>query len=74
MACVRYFEAKFPGVEHEKVGVHPNHYFISAMKAIRKKTKIEYEKAEDMFFSLFCMRNYSKTYRWYLFAYAKRFL
>ena len=47
MACVRYFEAKFPGVEHEKVGVHPNHYFISAMKALRKKTKIEYEKGSN---------------------------
>ncbi|MCQ2817832.1 MAG: DNA primase large subunit [archaeon] len=44
LACVKYFEAKFPGANYEKVGVHPNHYFISAMKALRKKVNIQYEK------------------------------
>ena len=45
LCCIRFFEAKFPGEEYEKVGVHPNHYFLSGMKAItKKKTKIEYDK------------------------------
>lgn len=46
LSCVRFFEAKFPGEAYEKVGTHPNHYFLSAMKVIsnKNKTKIEYEK------------------------------
>lgn len=46
--CKIYFESKFPDVEHEGIGIHPNKYFISAMEAVElrnkaKKNKIEYE-------------------------------
>ena len=35
MACIRYFEAKFPNSQYEKVGIHPNHYFESASKLLK---------------------------------------
>ena len=44
LACVKFFEARYPNGIYEKPGTHPNYYFVSAMKALRKKNKIEYEK------------------------------
>ena len=35
MACVKYFEGKFPKVQGEGIGIHPNRYFSSAMKAMK---------------------------------------
>ena len=43
VACVKYFEAKFPKVQGEGIGIHPNKYFSSAMKCmknINNKSKI----------------------------------
>ena len=37
VACVKYFEGKFPGVLGEGVGIHPNKYFTSAMKAVKNQ-------------------------------------
>ena len=42
LACVKYFEGKFPNQVGEGVGIHPNRYFSSAMKImknINNKTK-----------------------------------
>jgi DNA primase large subunit len=45
LSCVKYFEGKFPKVEGDGVGIHPNRYFASAMKALKsindKAKKIE---------------------------------
>lgn len=51
VCCKRYFEGKFPNSDYEGVGIHPNRYFVSAMKAMEKrmgnkKVKIEYESAQ----------------------------
>ena len=35
VACVKYFEGKFPGVLGEGIGIHPNKYFNSAMKVLK---------------------------------------
>ena len=35
VACVKYFEGKFPGVLGEGIGIHPNKYFNSAMKELK---------------------------------------
>ena len=35
LACVKYFEGKFPRVVGEGIGIHPNRYFSSAMKALK---------------------------------------
>ena len=35
MACVKYFEGKFPKIQGDGVGIHPNRYFSSAMKAMK---------------------------------------
>ena len=35
MVCVKYFEGKFPKVQGEGIGIHPNRYFSSAMKAMK---------------------------------------
>ena len=35
VACVKYFEGKFPGVLGEGIGIHPNKYFSSAMKVLK---------------------------------------
>ena len=45
ICCIKYFEALFPGEEYEKVGIHPNKYFSSAMKILSKRNsnKIQYE-------------------------------
>lgn len=37
IACIKFFEAKFPDTPFEKVGVHPNYYFESAFKSLKKK-------------------------------------
>ena len=37
VACVKYFEGKFPGVLGEGIGIHPNKYFTSAMKAMKNQ-------------------------------------
>lgn len=37
ICCIRQFEAKFPSLPFEKVGIHPNYYFESAVKTIQKK-------------------------------------
>lgn len=51
MACVKYFEGKFPKIQGEGIGIHPNKYFISAMKAMNNinnnKEKLN-EKAKDI--------------------------
>ena len=45
LSCVKYFEGKFPKVTGDGVGIHPNRYFSSAMKALKnindKAKKIE---------------------------------
>ena len=49
VACVKYFEAKFPGKLADGAGIHPNKYFNSAMKILKnsnKKTNNEKEKNE----------------------------
>jgi DNA primase large subunit len=45
ICCIKTFEALFPGEEYEKVGIHPNKYFSSAMKILSKRNanKIQYE-------------------------------
>ena len=35
LSCVKYFEGKFPKVTGDGVGIHPNRYFSSAMKALK---------------------------------------
>jgi DNA primase large subunit len=35
LSCVKYFEGKFPKVIGDGVGIHPNRYFSSAMKALK---------------------------------------
>ena len=35
LACVKYFEGKFPRVQGDGAGIHPNRYFSSAMKALK---------------------------------------
>ena len=35
VACVKYFEGKFPGILGEGIGIHPNKYFSSAMKVLK---------------------------------------
>ena len=50
VACVKYFEAKFPGKLGEGVGIHPNKYFNSAMKILKTgniKTNNEKEKEKN---------------------------
>ena len=39
VACVKYFEGKFPGVLGEGIGIHPNKYFNSAMKVLKGGNK-----------------------------------
>lgn len=39
ICCIRQFEAKFPDLNYEKVGVHPNYYFESATKHLKNKDK-----------------------------------
>ena len=34
MACIRYFESKFPNQTYESVGIHPNNYYESANKIL----------------------------------------
>lgn len=50
LACVKYFEAKFPKVTGEGIGIHPNKYFSSAMKTLKNinnnKTKTEEDVKE----------------------------
>ena len=45
-ACVKYFKGKFPEVPAYGVGIHPNKYFTSAMKAI-KNIKVNVKINED---------------------------
>ena len=51
LACVKYFEAKFPKIQGEGIGIHPNKYFSSAMKILKNinnnKTKSEENVKED---------------------------
>ena len=50
MACVKYFEGKFPKVQGGGVGIHPNRYFSSAMKAmknINEKAKMNENIKDD---------------------------
>ncbi len=51
LACVKYFEAKFPKIQGEGIGIHPNKYFSSAMKILKNinnnKTKKEENIKED---------------------------
>ena len=50
VACVKYFEAKFPGNLGEGIGIHPNKYFTSAMKVVKNqqnKKKINNENNND---------------------------
>ena len=35
LACVKYFEGKFPKVLGEGIGIHPNKYFTSAMRSMK---------------------------------------
>ena len=37
VACVKYFEGKFPGVLGDGIGIHPNKYFTSAMKVVKNQ-------------------------------------
>ena len=52
LACVKYFEGKFPGVIGEGIGIHPNKYFTSAMKVVKnaqnKKRNNEKENGMDI--------------------------
>ena len=45
-ACVKYFKGKFPDVPAYGIGIHPNKYFTSAMKAF-KNIKVKDKKNED---------------------------
>ncbi len=45
-ACVKYFKGKFPDVPAYGIGIHPNKYFTSAMKAF-KNIKAKDKKNED---------------------------
>ena len=51
LACVKYFEAKFPKVTGEGIGIHPNKYFSSAMKILKNinnnKTKTDEDVKKD---------------------------
>ena len=51
VACVKYFEGKFPGVLGEGIGIHPNKYFSSAMKVLKggnnKRNNNEKEKDKN---------------------------
>ena len=51
VACVKYFEGKFPDVLGEGIGIHPNKYFTSAMKVLKygnnKKNNNEKDKEKD---------------------------
>ena len=50
VACVKYFEGKFPRVQGEGIGIHPNKYFSSAMKAmknINERKKISEKDNDD---------------------------
>ena len=47
VCCIKMFNALFKGEDYERVGIHPNGYFSSAMKILRKKKKIEYEKNQS---------------------------
>jgi DNA primase large subunit len=39
VACIRFFEARYPNNEFEKVGIHPNYYFASAAGKLKKRGK-----------------------------------
>lgn len=39
LACQKLFDAKFPKMEGSGVGIHPNKYFSSAMKAMKNISK-----------------------------------
>jgi DNA primase large subunit len=50
VACVKYFEAKFPGTLGEGIGIHPNKYFTSAMKVVKNqqnKKKVNNDNNND---------------------------
>ncbi len=47
VCCIKMFNALFKGEDYERVGIHPNGYFSSAMKILKKKKKIEYEKNQS---------------------------
>lgn len=44
-ACVKHFEARFPEKTYDKVGIHPNGYYESAVKGLKKKIKVRYEES-----------------------------
>lgn len=39
VACIRFFESRYPNQEFEKVGIHPNYYFASAAGKLKKRGK-----------------------------------
>ena len=50
LACVKYFKGKFPETPTYSIGIHPNKYFTSAMKAfknIKEKHKINENCKKD---------------------------
>ena len=46
---MKMFESLFKNEEYERVGIHPNGYFSSAMKILRKKKKLNMKKIIIMF-------------------------
>jgi hypothetical protein len=36
VACIKFFEARHPNANYEKVGIHPNFYYESSVKTMRK--------------------------------------
>ena len=51
LACVKYFEGKFPKIQGEGIGIHPNKYFSSAMKVLKNissnKINVDENAKED---------------------------
>ena len=47
VACIKYFEGKFPGVLGDGIGIHPNKYFTSAMKVIKSGQMNKKRNNED---------------------------
>jgi len=48
-SCVKYFKGKFPEVPTKGIGIHPNKYFTSAMKAIKNIKDKEKDKISKVF-------------------------
>lgn len=40
ICCIRQYEAKFPELTFEKVGIHPNYYYESATKNLKSQNQV----------------------------------